>query len=458
MNFRATCLCIIFILASACLLLWTPLWNGYPLIYSDSGTCIFSGALWFVPFDRPIGYGLFLRFVNPLPSLWGVIFLQALAAAYLLFRIAVLVLPATRWRAAIAFGIVALTALTTTVSTFVGFISPDIFAAWVVLASFLLVIAKQTYDRVLAAFLIFWALQVHTTHLALVGVIIVLLGMGYALVPRARARVKQPALLLSGLAVSATAILLAFNYFAFGEMTLAPAGATVLLNRFVTSGVAAKTLETYCVQEQWQLCDYRAQLRAPHAEKDWYLWGADSPVNVVGWDKNMPEQRALLAHAAQCCFPEIVASSAQEAWTQFWMARSGDHIAFLAREFNAARAIRRVYPAERAAFLESIQQSGQPVPISLVPFPEQWMLFLYLASALVLFVVSLARQEYTVAALLGIILLTLIANALVVGALNGAAGRYQMRLAWMLAYATYLGTAVLILRQRLRMNVNSLQT
>jgi hypothetical protein len=86
------------------------------------------------------------------------------------------------------------------------------------------------------------------------------------------------------------------------------------------------------------------------------------------------------------------------------------------------------------------------------------MLFLFLATAMVVFVISLARQEYTVAALLGILLLALVANALFVGALNGAAGRYQMRLAWMLAYATYLGTAVLILRQRSRANVHSPQT
>lgn len=204
MNFRRALVYTIFILGSAYLLLWAPLYNGYPLIYSDSGTYIFSGARMFVPFDRPIGYGLFIRFVNPLPSLWGVVWLQALATSYLLFRIALLVLPATRWRAGIAFGVITLTTLTTTVSIFVGFISPDIFAAWLVLASFLLIIAKHTFDRALALFLIFWALQVHTTHLVLAGAMLILLGVSYTLAPRARSRLKYPILALSGLVASAT--------------------------------------------------------------------------------------------------------------------------------------------------------------------------------------------------------------------------------------------------------------
>ncbi len=450
MNLRQAFLNFILIVAGACLLLWTPLHNGYPLIYSDSGTYIFSGALSYVPSDRPIGYGLFIRYLNPIPSLWGVVLLQALATSFLTFRVAAIVLPFTRWRSGIAFGIVALTALTTTVSTFVGFISPDIFSAWLVLASCLLVLGRTLSDRVMAILVIFWALQVHTTHIALAIALLALLGAGYLFLPRTRAQLKRPALLLGGLVVTAIAILSGLNFLAFGEWTLAPVGATILLNRFVTSGIAAKTLETYCGQEDWKLCEYRALLRAPHAAKDWFLWGADSPANIVGWDKNVPEQRAILAHAVQCCWGEIVAESAREAWAQFWMARSGDHIAYLAKEFNAARAIRRVYPRERAQFLNSIEQAGKPVPISLMPLSEQVMLGIFLGAAVILFGVSIARKEYNLAALLGVTLILLTANAIFVGALNGAAGRYQMRLAWLLAYCTYLYAAVFIARRRQR--------
>gem|GEM_PF-3661669 len=221
-NLRQAFLNFILIVAGACLLLWTPLHNGYPLIYSDSGTYIFSGALSYAPSDRPIGYGLFIRYLNP-------------------------------------------------------------------------------------------------------------------------------------------------------------------ISRTPCSVVGAKSWE-----------------------------------------------------------------SAREAWAQFWMARSSDHIAYLAKEFNAARAIRRVDPHERAQFLNSIEQAGKPVPISLMPLSEQVMLGIFLGAAVILFGMSIARKEYNLAALLGVTLILLTVNAIFVGALNGAAGRYQMRLAWLLAYCTYLCAAVFIARRRQR--------
>ena len=36
------------------ILLVIGLWNGYPLVYSDTGTYIYSAADLFVPNDRPV--------------------------------------------------------------------------------------------------------------------------------------------------------------------------------------------------------------------------------------------------------------------------------------------------------------------------------------------------------------------------------------------------------------------
>jgi len=38
------------------------LYNGYPLVYSDTGTYIYSGFDKFIPLGRPVTYGLFLSF------------------------------------------------------------------------------------------------------------------------------------------------------------------------------------------------------------------------------------------------------------------------------------------------------------------------------------------------------------------------------------------------------------
>lgn len=65
-------------LVGAILLMIPAFINGYPIVYSDTGTYLASAFLLETPFDRPITYGLFIRLasVNGM-SLWGVIFLQS---------------------------------------------------------------------------------------------------------------------------------------------------------------------------------------------------------------------------------------------------------------------------------------------------------------------------------------------------------------------------------------------
>ena len=47
--------------AATLALLIAALWNGYPLVYSDTSAYLASGFLLETPIDRPITYGLFMR-------------------------------------------------------------------------------------------------------------------------------------------------------------------------------------------------------------------------------------------------------------------------------------------------------------------------------------------------------------------------------------------------------------
>ena len=38
--------------------------NGYPILFSDSGTYLSSGHSGYVPVDRPILYGIFVRHIS----------------------------------------------------------------------------------------------------------------------------------------------------------------------------------------------------------------------------------------------------------------------------------------------------------------------------------------------------------------------------------------------------------
>ena len=68
-------------------LLAIALWNGYPLVYSDTGTYIYSAADLFVPDDRPVGYGLWIRLTSGMKSLWFTVIIQNLLTAWVLWKV-----------------------------------------------------------------------------------------------------------------------------------------------------------------------------------------------------------------------------------------------------------------------------------------------------------------------------------------------------------------------------------
>jgi hypothetical protein len=66
------------------LLLWVALYNGYPLVWWDSGTYVRSSFLLEVPLSRPVFYGLFLLLAHWRLTLWGVVLAQSAVVVYLL--------------------------------------------------------------------------------------------------------------------------------------------------------------------------------------------------------------------------------------------------------------------------------------------------------------------------------------------------------------------------------------
>ena len=55
---------LIFVFLGALCLMLDAFCNGFPIVYSDTSTYIASGLELETPFDRPITYGLFLRFFS----------------------------------------------------------------------------------------------------------------------------------------------------------------------------------------------------------------------------------------------------------------------------------------------------------------------------------------------------------------------------------------------------------
>ncbi len=274
---------------TALLLLAPALFNGFPLVYADTGTYLSSGFHPGVPADRPIGYGLFCRICSANgASLWGVVAAQALIAALVLVH-AWQVAAGRRW----GLFLVTMTVLsaTTGLGWYTGRLLPDAFTAPAIVSTALLVLAPLRLPwRIIHAMVVSLACSTHFSHLLIIPATAFLsLAIQRALL-RERASPAGTMTVLASLAL-AVGFLLAGNRIAGHGWVLSRGTPLVLLGRTVDAGAMPGALQRHCPTHHWSLCEGPA----PRDSRE-LLWGTDSPVTRAGgWDAFLPEAKAMTA-------------------------------------------------------------------------------------------------------------------------------------------------------------------
>ena len=126
-------------------LLWPAIYNGYPLLYSDSHVFISQPVAGFMNWDKPYIYGPLILLFHAWQTLWLVVIAQALLVSHLLWLVIVTLTPEPKAAQAVSPrpSLVSVTwpvakrhllicgalALASTAPWFVSFLMPDIFAA-----------------------------------------------------------------------------------------------------------------------------------------------------------------------------------------------------------------------------------------------------------------------------------------------------------------------------------------
>ncbi len=81
--------------AAAAMLLWPALWNGYPIVFADSGTYLSQAIQHYAGWDRPVFYSLFMLPLHATVTVWPVVVAQALLTAWVLWRVCRALVPDT---------------------------------------------------------------------------------------------------------------------------------------------------------------------------------------------------------------------------------------------------------------------------------------------------------------------------------------------------------------------------
>lgn len=420
------------ILLAALLLLWPAVWNGWPLVFSDTADYLW---IWTTPGlrgIRPPAYGWLIGPLHLGRTLWPVIAAQALLTAWLLWLALRRAGLGTGW---MLLGITAVLAIATGAPWFTSWVMADALSAPMVLAAVLLALGGLGRIEVVAVWLVLTATAaVHLTHLPTLAAIIAVLAA-------VRVSIRDIGVTWSGLAAATLALVAAplFNLLAnglsTGTATLAFGSSLFLGARLVGDGLMQAYLAAHCPDPAWTLC---ADIAALPRDSDEFLWSPDS---VVWRDRDFfrleDELAALNPRVIAAHLREFVLNGLSRALDQLVTARVGTDLSVRVNEDQQLlvrvvipRFVDALGPAAGRA-LDAARQTNEEIaralpariagPVSLLAAPAIALWFTFDRDA----------RRSPVAMLALAVGAAALANAFVVGLGGAVHDRYAARLMWL---------------------------
>jgi len=411
------------IITCAALLLAPALWNGYPLIYPDTGGYLMRPLTGTLELGRSALYGAFLLAGAPL-AFWPNVMLQALLIAWLIaLMLRVHDLRRQPW---LAVAITLVLALTTSLPWFASQLMPDILFPAGVLALYLLaygVDRLNVVERLALCGVIAFAISAHMAMLAL--------ALGLAVTLWLLARIPafaylSPRLPAAAFAIAAGLIVApASNALIADEFAFTPGGASFLFGRLVEDGIVGRYLDKQCPDQTLRICAYRNDLSRDY--DDW-LWKNDTPFWKLGGWKGYTEEerRIILATLTSDPLAHLTTAIAHslEQFISFRTEVATDHDDNSHTTDTFRERLPRQYPQLIVA--RQLTEQFDVSPLNWLDVPVGALSIAGLAAVL-LFRRRLGLAPRA-AALGATVLLALAINAVVCGVFSHAADRYQSRL------------------------------
>ena len=412
------------------LMLTAPaLWNGYPILQSDTGGYL---ARWYegylVP-SRSTVFGLYLHYGEH-THFWINLAIQALATMWILQLMLRVFGLARPWR---LFGSCLALTLTTALPWLDSMLLTDIFAGLSVLSLFLLVLHGSKISRgeriALFAFTAFAA----ATHSATMGVLLGLCLVGWIVRPFLPGRIRA-AHLLQGTLTSAlgAVMLLSANFALSGQVAWTPGGFSIAFARMLQDGIVTRYLNDHCATQHFKLCPYRNEL--PETADD-FLWSRESVFNKLGRFDGMRDEMGYIAAHALADYPLWQAEAAlMDTGEQLLKVATGentDHPTMM-----HTYGIFRDYLRQQLKVVDAARQQKSHLafgPLNLVHVPVA-LFSTFLVFAL-LFTALWRRQIDEITLLMATVCLTLVGNAFICGVISGPHDRYGSRLVWITTFA-----------------------
>jgi hypothetical protein len=413
------------------MLLAPALWNGYPLLQSDTGGYL---ARWYegylVP-SRSTVFGLYLHFGED-TYFWINLGVQALATMWILqLTLRVFGIARPTRLAGVCFAL----SVTTALPWLASMLLTDIFAGLSVLSLFLLVLQGDRISGIERASLFIFTAFAAATHSATMAVLLGLCCAGWVARPFLRKRIPLRGLAQGTLTILAGAImLLSANFALSGQLAWTPGGYSIAFARMLQDGIVTQYLRDHCGEQHFKLCPYRNDL--PETADD-FLWSRESVFNRLGRFAGLGEEMGFIATHSLAEYPLWQAEAA--------MAATARQMLLVGTGENANRPIphthgilERYLPKQLKPERAAYQQNHYITfgPINLVHVPVALVSIFLVFAMLVTAIWQRRLDDFTL--LTATIALALLGNAFVCGVISGPHDRYGSRLVWIATFAVLI--------------------
>ncbi len=413
------------------LVLAPALWNGFPLIFPDTGGYLARPITGTLELGRSALYGLFL-YAGMALHFWPNIVAQAALTVWLI----VLTLRAhgLGGRLLLATGIAGVLTIATGMPWYADTAMPDILLPDAILALHLLAFRAAQLrggERFALVAVIACAIASHMGTLALCIALLSAFTLA-SLLPLPRPRLTLPATAaLLGLALAPLS-----NWAITGTFALTPGGETFLFGRLVQDGIVARYLNDRCPDPSLRICDFKNEM--PTTADDW-LWAPGNPLGKLGgWRGYQPETRRIITETMQM-YPamhikEAVVTTAEQFVTmKTEVSTNPDWIA------PGVEALGKLTPWLMPRFKASRQLAAHQQIDALLAVLNVVHVAVAGLSILALFAALLLWRRWNLAphdaAFAAIVVLALAGNAVICGTFSNPVDRYQSRLVWLAPFA-----------------------
>lgn len=419
------------------LLCTAAMFNGYPLVFPDTGTYLQQAlALSGAP-DRPPYYSIAILPLHLGVSLWPIVIGQALVTVLLLHELAKILFA----QAALRLLVPTLGALTvfSSLPWHTGQIMPDLATPLLLIAMAVVVLGAEHNGRLWKAVLwlgITSAIAMHQGNLMLAAVMtvvwLILIRFGWA-GQCSSARLRFLALyFFSAIAIAALAFVL-YSLALVRKPVLSPMGNVFLFARIVADGPGRSYLQESCPKSANVFCSYVNEFSS---DSDEILWRSDSPLakvtREVGFDRVVEDAGSVVRNTILTRPASVIGNAINATFRQ--LGRFGTLDTLCPSHCGPASyvygTIKERFPREFASFTAS-RQMTETLPISFLRFLHTIIVCLAVI-ALALLIWRRGAQDRVMFGLAIAIVAGIVINAGLLGAMSGVVDRYQSRVIWLL--------------------------